>query len=131
MHDFVLLRGFSHPIHLLPPEEHLLSRMWAVSTRDSLISTSFAWLGHGTFLRRDVVDEFLLKMKRLQMSPEEHKMADNYFSVFYGRVAEVWFDHSTPLGGGHPFTVGEEGDARNDLHIVSNLLHIQTYVYAV
>ncbi|KAI5997980.1 hypothetical protein EDD15DRAFT_2242871 [Pisolithus albus] len=30
---------------------------------------------------------------------------------------EIWFDHGIELGGGQPFTVGQEGNERNLLHI--------------
>lgn len=45
-------------------------------------------------------------------------MADNYFSILANRQAQIWFDHGIQLGGGQPFTVGHEGDERNEKHIV-------------
>jgi hypothetical protein len=62
-------------------------------------------------------------MDSLKTSEEEKEMSDNYFSILYNRIARVWFDHSIPLGGGQPFTVGSEGTARNDRHAVSEPNH--------
>ena len=47
------------------------------------------------------------------------KMADNYFAILSNRVPEIWFDQGIELAGGQPFTVGVEGDERNNRHIVS------------
>ena len=125
MHDFVVLENFPHPVHLLAPEKHLRSRMRTITTQDGIVSTSFAWLGHGTYLRRDVVIRFMSTLHKLSTSKEEKEMADNYFSIFYNRIAEIWFDHSIPLGGGQPFTVGSGGDDRNIHHIVSESFYLK------
>ena len=45
-------------------------------------------------------------------------MADNYYTILGNRVPEIWFDHGIELGGGKPFTVGSEGDERNNRHMV-------------
>lgn len=50
------------------------------------------------------------------------KMADNYYTILSNRVPEVWFDQGVELGGGQPFTVGVEGDERNDRHVVSLIM---------
>ena len=45
-------------------------------------------------------------------------MADNYFTILSNTFTETWFDQGVELGGGRPFTVGVEGDERNNQHIV-------------
>lgn len=70
-------------------------------------------------MHRAEVVEFLELMKQLNVSEEEMKMADNYYTILSNRVPEVWFDQGIELGGGRPFTVGVEGDERNNRHIVS------------
>jgi hypothetical protein len=82
------------------------------------IHTSFAWLGHGTLLRRTLAIEFLALMKQLNATREEIEMADNYYAVLANRVPEIWFDQGIELGGGQPFTVGTVGDERNKRHII-------------
>ena len=108
-------------LHLLPPHEHLLSRLRTFVTEDGLISTAFAWLGHGTYLKRSSAEQFLNLLRSLNASEDEMNMADNYFTILANRPKseEIWFDHGIELGGGQPFTVGSEGDSRNDKHIVS------------
>ena len=96
-------------------------------TKDRTVATSFAWLGYGTFLRRDTVVSFLTHLARLNLSEEETRMADNYFSILYNRIAEIWFDHNIPLGGGTPFTVGSEGEARNNRHMVRPFVCLSLY----
>lgn len=112
----------SHAIHLLPPHEHLRSFLSTVHvpTGDGnrSIHTGFAWLGHGSMLHRTEASEFLSLMQILDASEEQMEMADNYFTILSNRVPEVWFDQGLELGGGQPFTVGVEGDERNNLHIV-------------
>ena len=59
-------------------------------------------------------------METLRFSEEEKKMADNYFTILHNEVAEVWLDQGMELGGGQPFTVGNEGEQRNRKHIVGH-----------
>ncbi|KAI9570335.1 hypothetical protein HD554DRAFT_2085552 [Boletus coccyginus] len=105
-------------IYLLPPHEHLSSRLRTTVT-SSGIHTSFAWLGHGTMLNRQRVLSFvsLLHEDSLGMTKEQIKMADNYFTVLNNEVPEIWFDQGIELGGGQPFTMGHEGTERNRMHI--------------
>jgi hypothetical protein len=55
----------------------------------------------------------------LNVSEDEMKMADNFYTVLSNRVQEVWFDQGVELGGGEAFTVGEQGVERNRKYIVS------------
>ena len=116
-----------------PPHEHLSStlRQIYVPNKSSLappldnppsIHTGFAWLGHGAITHRSDIVNFLELMHRLNVSEEEMKMADNYYTILSNRVPEIWFDQGVELGGGQPFTVGVEGDERNDRHVVSSVL---------
>ena len=129
------IRETTHPhtIHLLPPHEHLSStlRQTYVPNKSSLappldnspsIHTGFAWLGHGAITHRSDNVNFLELMHKLNVSEEEMKMADNYYTILSNRVPEIWFDQGVELGGGQPFTVGVEGDERNDRHVVSSVL---------
>ncbi|KAI0361054.1 hypothetical protein OH77DRAFT_1492195 [Trametes cingulata] len=106
-------------IHLLPPQEHLSTSLREIHVQAldashlSDVHTSFAWLGHGTILRRSEAQQFLSLMRYLNASSDEMKMADNFFTILSNRVPEVWFDQGFELGGGQPFTVGSEGDERN------------------
>ena len=106
-------------IYLLPPHEHLSSRLRTTVTSNS-INTGFAWLGHGAMINRQRALGFvsLLHDDSLGMTEEQRKMADNYFSILSNEVPEIWFDQGIELGGGQPFTVGHEGNERNRLHIV-------------
>ncbi|OCH89552.1 hypothetical protein OBBRIDRAFT_778345 [Obba rivulosa] len=111
-------------IHLLPPHEHLSTILREIhvprssSSYFSDIHTSSAWLGHGTILERSQAELFLALMYRLHVTEEEIAMADNYFTILGNRVPEVWFDQDFELGGGKPFTEGEEGHERNVKHIM-------------
>ncbi|KAI0363627.1 hypothetical protein BV20DRAFT_1031042 [Pilatotrama ljubarskyi] len=111
--------GATGAIHLLPPHEHLSTSLREIHVKApdeshlSAIHTSFAWLGHGTILRRSEAQQFLSLMRYLNASSDEMKMADNFFTILSNRVPEVWFDQGFELGGGQPFTVGSEGDERN------------------
>jgi len=49
-------------------------------------------------------------------------MADNYFTILSNTIPERWFDAGIQLGGGQPFTVGQEGEERNNRHIVSSII---------
>jgi len=102
---------------LLPPHEYFSSRSLTGYSTDGTIHTSFAWLGHGTIIRRSQSSAFLSLMEGLGFSEEEKKMADNYFTVLRNEIAEIWLDQGIELGGGQPFTVGMEGEQRNRKHI--------------
>ncbi|KAI0715028.1 hypothetical protein C8Q76DRAFT_729276 [Earliella scabrosa] len=109
----------SRTIHLLPPHEHLSTTLREIHVlaedRSHLsdVHTSFAWLGHGTMLRRTEAQNFLSLLRYLNATSDDMKMADNFFTLLSNRVPEVWFDQGFELGGGLPFTVGSEGDERN------------------
>jgi len=105
-------------IYLLPPHEHLSSRLRTTVTSDG-IHTGFAWLGHGAMMNRQRVLSFvsLLHDDSLGMTEEQIKMADNYFAILSNEVPEIWFDQGIELGGGQPFTIGHEGNERNRMHI--------------
>ncbi|KAL1740839.1 hypothetical protein HDZ31DRAFT_46669 [Schizophyllum fasciatum] len=105
-------------IHLLPPHEHLSSTLQTVIAPPN-IHTRFAWLGHGAMIRRSLSTEFLRLLAYLKANDEQHKMADNYYTILSNTFAEIWFDQGYELGGGQPFTVGTEGDLRNQRHIAS------------
>ena len=115
-------------IHLLPSHEHLntsVKELHINTPPDAAlpaIHTGFAWLGHGAMLHRSEAVDFLKLLRTLCAPDEEMKMADNYYTVLGNRVPEVWFDQGIELGGGQPFTVGTEGDERNNRHIVSSVL---------
>ena len=74
-------------------------------------------------VRRTQAEDFLSLLDRLDLPNEDHKMADNYFSILGNVLPERWFYVENELGGGQPFTVGEAGDERNDRHIVRRFLH--------
>ncbi|KAF8560116.1 hypothetical protein OG21DRAFT_30345 [Imleria badia] len=105
-------------IYLLPPHEHLSSRLRTTVTSNG-IHTSFAWLGYGAMINRQRALSFvsLLQDDSLGMTEEQIKMADNYFAILSNEVPEIWFDQGIELGGGQPFTIGHEGNERNRLHI--------------
>ena len=105
-------------IHLQPPSEMLTSQLRTISVGQR-IHTTFAWLGYGTIIRRSQAIEFLSLLNKLELSEEERKMADNYFTILSNTLPERWFDAGVELGGGQPFTVGREGEERNDRHMVS------------
>ncbi|KAI0308277.1 hypothetical protein B0F90DRAFT_153442 [Multifurca ochricompacta] len=69
-------------------------------------------------MHRSLVSEFLSLLQNLNVSIEETKMADNYFTILRNRPPMTWFDQGIELGGGQPFTVGPEGDERNKMHIL-------------
>lgn len=118
MRSFIIKEPSLSSVHLLPSHEHLLSRLRTAVSYDERISTSFAWLGHGTFIRRNAVVDFLQLLRKLNLAEDELQMADNYFTILANRRAETWLDHGIELGGGQPFTVGAEGDERNDKYMV-------------
>ena len=69
-------------------------------------------------ISRKRASEFL-QLMHAHATDEERRMADNYYTILANRMPEVWFDQGVPLGGGEAFTVGTEGDERNERHIVS------------
>ncbi|KAF9055829.1 hypothetical protein BJ165DRAFT_451935 [Panaeolus papilionaceus] len=105
-------------IHLQPPFEMLSSELKTTLVKDKQIHTTFAWLGYGTIVQRKEAVQFISLMDKLQFSDDERKMADNYFSILSNRIPERWIDEGIELGGGQPFTVGTEGQERNDRHIL-------------
>ena len=118
------LASHPHTIHLLPPHEHLTTSLREVHLKSvdpdrlSTIHTSPAWLGHGAALHRSEAIDFLQLLRHLNASIQGMKMADNYYTTLGNRVPEIWFDQGIELGGGQPFTVGSEGDERNNRHMV-------------
>lgn len=107
----------SAPIHLSPPFEHLSTQLRHY-VQPPLIDTSFAWLGYGTLIRREQAEEFLTLLKEYDLSQEETRMADNYFTILRNAgMPTTWFEDGVELGGGQAFTVGNEGDERNWKHI--------------
>ncbi|KAL4246325.1 hypothetical protein ABKN59_008959 [Abortiporus biennis] len=123
-----------HTIHLLPPHEHLSSTLKEIHVRNPTIDggidihTSFTWLGHGTMLHRSEAEDFLSLMHYLDATPDEMKMADNYYTILSNRVPEFWFDQGIELGGGQPFTVGPEGNERNVKYILSATRYLDKLV---
>ncbi|KAG9222431.1 hypothetical protein CCMSSC00406_0002766 [Pleurotus cornucopiae] len=103
-------------IHLLPPHEMLSTTLRPINPPSTDIHTGFAWLGHGAMISRTRATEFLQLMNEYA-TEEQLKMADNYYTILANRIPEVWFDQGIPLGGGEAFTVGSEGDERNERHI--------------
>ena len=96
----------------------LLSQLRTISIGQK-IHTTFAWLGYGTIIRRLQAIEFLSLLNELELSGDELKMADNYFTLLSNTIPERWFVAGVELGGGQAFTVGQEGEDRNNRHIVS------------
>lgn len=106
-------------IHLLPPHEHLSSTSLTGYSFDGRIHTRFVWLGHGTMMHRELSKSFLSLIDHMGFSSEERKMADNYFTILRNDFTEIWHDQGVEFDGGQPFTVGTEGEQRNQMHIVS------------
>ncbi|KAF8971736.1 hypothetical protein BDZ97DRAFT_1141718 [Flammula alnicola] len=104
-------------IHLQPPNEMLSSQLRTTIIGQN-IHTTFAWLGYGTIIKRSRAVQFLSLLDRLDLSEEQRKMADNYFTILSNDIPERWFDAGIELGGGQPFTVGVEGEERNNRHIL-------------
>ena len=96
-----------------PPHERLSSHLGPSSDLDGNLPTSFAWLGHDTMMHRSPASEFLSLSQVLEVSKEETRMADNYFSVLRDYPLKTWFDQGSELGSGQAFTVGSEGHERN------------------
>ncbi|KAJ3517862.1 hypothetical protein NLJ89_g234 [Agrocybe chaxingu] len=122
-------QGSVPAIHLQPPNEMLSSQLRTIVVGNT-IHTTFAWLGYGTVLMRSRAVEFLLLLDRLKLSEDERKMADNYFTILSNIIPERWFDEGIELGGGQAFTVGTEGDERNNRHIVRAAAILDTLVSA-
>jgi hypothetical protein len=104
-------------IHLQPAHEMLSSELRTILI-DQTVHTTFAWLGYGTIIKRSRAVDFLSLLNALNLSDDQHKMADNYFTILSNEIPERWFDAGIELGGGQPFTVGTEGEQRNNQHIV-------------
>lgn len=123
LHARIVQSPDPHTVYLLPAHEHLTSSLREIHVPDvpagHSIHTGFAWLGHGSITHRADVTDFLALAHALNLSDSEMKMADNYFAILKNRVPEIWFDQGIELAGGQPFTVGVEGDERNNRHIVS------------
>ena len=124
LHGAIAQSSVPRTIHLLPAHEHLSTSLRQVcfprppEAALPAVHTGFAWLGHGAMLHRSEAVDFLKLMRVLGASHTEMQMADNYYTILSNRVPEVWFDQGIELGGGHPFTVGTEGEERNNRHIV-------------
>ncbi|KIY50515.1 hypothetical protein FISHEDRAFT_12158, partial [Fistulina hepatica ATCC 64428] len=116
-HKFREMSAQIRSLYLLPPHEHLSSQLQTISVPPH-IHTSFSWLGYGSILRRSAVSDFMALLHKLNATEEEFNMADNYFSILSNTYAQLWFDQGFELGGGQPFTVGSEGNARNQRHII-------------
>ncbi|KAJ1307746.1 hypothetical protein OPQ81_001833 [Rhizoctonia solani] len=118
LRKYASLYHTQHPIHLLPPHEHLSTTLRTLTHSPSHIA-SFAWLGHGALLTKSHARAFL-DVLRNESGGQEHimQMADNFFSILLNRAADVWVDRGLHLGGEEvAFTVGAEGDARNWYYI--------------
>lgn len=97
----------------------MLSSQLRTISIEPRVHATFAWLGYGSIITRTSAIEFLTLLDKLQLSAEEHQMADNYFTILRNEIPERWFEPGIPLGGGQAFTVGSEGEERNNRHIVS------------
>ncbi|CAE6515578.1 unnamed protein product [Rhizoctonia solani] len=99
LRKYVARYNTQHPIHLLPPHEHLSTTLRTLTHSPSHIA-SFAWLGHGTLLTKSQASAFL-DVLRTESGGQEHvmQMADNFFSVLLNRGADVWVDRGLHLGG--------------------------------
>ncbi|KAI0314766.1 hypothetical protein OF83DRAFT_1135307 [Amylostereum chailletii] len=118
MHTRIVDKQAPTTIYLLPPHERLSSDLRKVYNPDRGLHASFAWLGHGALLHRSRSTDFLSLMNILNATDEELKMADNYFSLLSNSLPETWFDQGIELGGGQPFTIGLDGEMRNNKHIL-------------
>ncbi|TDL28081.1 hypothetical protein BD410DRAFT_835322 [Rickenella mellea] len=131
MHAFYTVTPNKRSIHLLPPHEHSLSRLRTVQHSHTKVVTTFAWLGHGTFVAKSSVSEFLKRLHFLQLPEDELRMADNYFTILRAQLPEIWLDQGIELAGGEPFTVGEEGHIRNTnaLRYLDSLLDVESELF--
>jgi len=73
-------------------------------------------------LSQTKVLDFVSLLRFLDLPQDELQMADNYFTILGNQVPEIWFDHGIELGGGVPFTVGQQGHEHNQRHIVSTYI---------
>ncbi|KAI6012400.1 hypothetical protein F5J12DRAFT_817833 [Pisolithus orientalis] len=117
-------------IHLLPAHEHLSSRLRTILT-PSGVHSGFAWLGHGAIMSRKQAVDFVSLLRHLNMPPEEVRLADNYFTILSNQIPEIWFDHGVELGGGEPFTIGQEGHERNLRHIMNACAYLDQLVSGI
>lgn len=74
--------------------------------------------------------EFLDLLRHLNATDKELQMADNYYTILGNTYTETWFDQGVELGGGQPFTVGTEGDERNNYHVVRIILFLWSIMFA-
>ncbi|KAH9951005.1 hypothetical protein B0H21DRAFT_720924 [Amylocystis lapponica] len=135
LHTRIAMPGSAQAIHLLPPHEHLNSSLREIHVAKpepeylSDIHTSFAWLGHGTIVHRNKAIDFISLLRRLRLSSEEMKMADNYFTILSNQIPEIWFDQDFELGGGHAFTLGVNGTERNAKHILQAARYLDSIAH--
>jgi hypothetical protein len=118
-------------VYILPSHEHLSSTLRIIHTPrlpPHKVHASFAWLGHGTMLVRSLAANFLALTSQLNFTEDEMKMADNYYAILANKVPEIWFDQGIELGGGTPFTVGDAGTERNNLHITRATQYLEQLV---
>ena len=135
--DYLILPEVPHTLHARvtvherPPAvylptfpDRLLSDLRAVYAGDNanILHTSFSWLGRGTMMHRSLVSEFLSLLQTVNLSNEEVKMADNYFTVLRNHPPETRFDQESGLSGGQAFTVGSEGHERNKRHMLVHVI---------
>ena len=78
-------------VYLLPFPDRLSSDLRAVYAGDNanILHTSFSWLGRGTMMHRSLVSELLSLLQTVNLSNEEVKMADNYFTVLRNHPPET------------------------------------------
>ena len=94
-------------IHLEPPNEMLTSQLRTINADDTN-STTFAWLGYGTIVQRSRTVELLSLLEKLNLSQEEQRMADNYFSISSNTIPQRWFAPAVELGGGNHLRLVEK-----------------------
>jgi len=128
LHSLIQSMTNTSSIHLLPPHEYLTTTLRTTVSQDGAVHTGFAWLGHGTMLRRASAVQFLTLLGQLQLTSAELKMADNYFTVLGNEYPAVLQDIGVPLDGQHAFTVGTAGDERNWQHINLALDYLKQYL---
>jgi len=128
LHTLIQSMTNTSSIHLLPPHEYLTTTLRTTVSQDGAVHTGFAWLGHGTMLRRASAVQFLNFLGQLQLTSVELKMADNYFTVLANEYPAVLQDIGVPLDGQHAFTVGTAGDERNWQHIDRVLDYLKQYL---
>ncbi|KIJ28560.1 hypothetical protein M422DRAFT_54563 [Sphaerobolus stellatus SS14] len=118
------------PIILQPPHDHLESTLLnitiAAPASSTRVETSFACLGHGTFLLHSQAESFMNMLEHLGLPWEEKTIADNYFTILSGTKPNIWFTHTIELSYTEtpPFTFGKEGDERNWRHINRAMIYL-------